>query len=48
VIPNDLNVFLDDLWWVVLLKALFAFVLLLILSYVGRRRGQSERSKVSK
>jgi len=27
---------------------LFAFVLLLILSYVGRRRGQSERSKVSK
>jgi putative spermidine/putrescine transport system permease protein len=27
---------------------LFAFVLLLILSYVGRRSGQSERSKVSK
>jgi putative spermidine/putrescine transport system permease protein len=27
---------------------LFAFVLLLILSFVGRRRGQSERSKVSK
>jgi NADH-quinone oxidoreductase subunit H len=30
--PMDLTVFFNDLWWVVLLKALFAFVLLLLLT----------------
>jgi NADH-quinone oxidoreductase subunit H len=32
LIPLDLAVFFNDLWWVVLLKALFAFVLLLLLT----------------
>ena len=32
VMPLDLEVFMNDLWWVVLLKALFAFVLLLVLT----------------
>ena len=32
MIPNDLDAFMNDLWWVVLLKALFAFVLLLVLT----------------
>ena len=30
--PMDLEVFFNDPWWVVLLKALFAFVLLLVLT----------------
>ncbi len=30
--PMDLTVFFNDVWWVVLLKALFAFVLLLLLT----------------
>ena len=30
--PLDLTPFLGDLWWVVLIKALFAFVLLLVLT----------------
>jgi NADH-quinone oxidoreductase subunit H len=32
LIPMDLEVFFNDPWWVVLLKALFAFVVLLVLT----------------
>src|SRR5215213_9303699 len=32
LIPLDLEVFFSDRWWVVLLKALFAFVVLLVLT----------------
>src|SRR4029453_5254812 len=32
LIPLDLEVFFHDRWWVVLLKALFAFVVLLLLT----------------
>jgi NADH-quinone oxidoreductase subunit H len=30
--PMDLEVFFSDRWWVVLLKALFAFVVLMLLT----------------
>jgi NADH-quinone oxidoreductase subunit H len=32
LIPMDLEVFFNDRWWVVALKALFAFVVLLLLT----------------
>jgi NADH-quinone oxidoreductase subunit H len=32
LVPVDLSAFFNDLWWVVLIKALFAFVLLMLLT----------------